>query len=505
VVEEVEAVSLRITLILMVLFMALGTLAIFEPLRRQQKEQEKKEHESLVLWLKDKKLERIRIPAEKSEETVDLQCALPEGCPFSNQGEWNVLSPFKSGGDAGAIGALASSFFNLPQHERLDFEGGAVDPKEFGFDRPSAEVELWVKGENQPYDLKFGKASEVGPNVYLSSSRDPKFVFLVPNYSANILKEKPAHWRNKRFYPGLDPQPVVRLRWKTVRQEIAAIQEDGHWRLVAPLKARASDLALAGLVSTVIYGEGKRAIANPQLDPEVKKVTAGKPELEIEFAGKTGEARRLLLYPFANGSSQAGAKRRLLAIVPGNDAAFEVEAPHFDRFHRDLKDFREIQFLDPAFRSGISELKLRFPREKKQLVLRLEQGSWVASGGDKAEKPISQERINAFLDALRDSPATDFPAPESAGGKYFRSQPFDLSLTAVSSGGKQRTFDFLVRERKSVLVGSDGELKEAADPLLKTLPVRFMDLTAAANQQVVMMPPEKEAKDGSSSKPKDGK
>ena len=70
--------SFRTTFILMIVFLILGTFAIFDPLRRQEKAEQKKERESHVLWLKDKKLASITVAAKGSRGLFDRRCPLAQ-------------------------------------------------------------------------------------------------------------------------------------------------------------------------------------------------------------------------------------------------------------------------------------------------------------------------------------------------------------------------------------------------------------------------------------------
>ena len=94
--------SARVSLVLMILFIGLAYLAFFEPLRTQQKEEERADRESHVVWLKEAKLEEIHVRGEKPP--VDLLCASKDKtCPFDGSGEWTISAPEKGNADASAV------------------------------------------------------------------------------------------------------------------------------------------------------------------------------------------------------------------------------------------------------------------------------------------------------------------------------------------------------------------------------------------------------------------
>lgn len=478
--------SPRALLVLMVLFVGLGTFAIFDPLRRKEKAEEEKDKAEHVVLLEGKLLEKITIRG-RHPLTV-LACARKEGCPFDGTGDWRMEQPLAGKGDPTSAGTLASTLLNLRHSEKLDFAPARPDAKEFGFDQPAAEVTLALKGEAAPLTLTFGKAAAVGPNVYLSSSAAPATVFLVPNYVPDMINKEPFHWQSKRLFPAAEGHAFTRLGWvdrkPRPQREIRAEKAEGKWRLRKPVSGAAGHLMLEGLASTVAYAAAKSVWSPGRGTSQAKQLLATRPELELEFEAG-GESHVLRLYPKP---SAAKGPKEFVAAIDQEPALLAVDASAFDRFRKDLKEYRQRSLLTEPERAAIEEAKLVFSREKHEATFRLEAGQWKQTGGEQLKEPLSQARMLAFLDALRDADFEDYLPKNGASSeaKAWRTQTPDLALELKDAKGQLvLATRFVVHNRGVAITEAEGELRTLGVPFLKQMPARVGDLGESANKQVV--------------------
>gem|GEM_PF-7067779 len=484
--------SLRTILVLMIVFIVLGSFAIFDPLRRAEKNDEKKERESHVVWLKDKKLEGLRIVGKNP--ATELICAIKDGCPFDGKGEWNMNQPVEGHADASAAATLASTILNLRHNERLEFPGAAPDPKEFGLDQPNAELTVKLKGE-PPMVLKFGKSAAVGPNVYLSVSSEPTKIFLVPSYVTDMVNKDSFHWQNKRILPNVESTGFTRLGWKNKKiGELRAYKMDGLWRMDRPIAALASQVMLEGLASTVSYASAKSIFSPWRGTVEAKGLLKGKPELEIGFSTADGNAHEVKL--FAKPGHKPGTARELVAVVDKEPVMFNLEASVFDRFQKDLLEYRQRSVLDDNVRAQVDEARFSFPREKLEAWFKLEGSQWKYVSGAKPTEAISSVRFNGFLDGLRDADFKGFfPVKgNSAEAKAFRTQTPDLHVELKGGGKLLLQAAFVVFNRSVALTSAENDVRSLGDSFLRVLPVRLSDLNESSNKQVVVKE-EKKAED----------
>lgn len=484
--------SLRTSLVLMILFVALGYFAFFEPLRTSERDDLAREKEAHVVWLKDSRLARITVEAARP---VALECALgPSGCPFDSSGQWVIVGD-KSTADSGAVGTLASSLLNLTHNGKVDFENG-FDPKEFGLDHPKAAVTLHLAGSPaRAVTLKIGNPNPTGPNLYLSSSEDQKHLYLVPSYLTAQLDQDPFHWRDKRLFPGAESTAVNRVAFRSRKAgEIVAVKDGKNWRLEKPRALQASDIMFDGLGSTLAYAAATAVFAPNRTTPEAKKVLAVPAALDVSFGLNGGVSHHLRLF-------QGG--KRALAIVDDREPVYVVDVATFDRFQKDLPEYRARSPLGEAVRSQVDGLVLKFPRDRQETTLRLEKDQWSITGGDKpGELMLSQGRLNGIVDSLRDADYKAFfplsgPSKEAA---VFRKETPDVVVTVTGGGKPLWQGKFLVFERRIALTESEGDVRALSGDFLKYLPVRLHDLTEPANQTVVTE--QKGAAHGNGAEPK---
>lgn len=482
--------NLRIILGLMVLFIVFGFFAIFDPLRKGELDSERRERESRVIWLKDKTVDSFWIKG-KSED-VKLDCQKKEkGCTWDGSGDWMISEPLKEKADPVAVGVLASSIYNLVHAEKISMEK-APDLKEFGLDEPTLELEMKIHGEADPVVLKFGKASAVGPTVYLSASHDSKHLFLVANNVSGIIDQGVFHWRNKRLFPGVDVSTVKSIQWWSDKGEFAA--DVRALRLTKPRAAVASAAMLNGLVSTAAYAEAKSVYYSPDLVDEesdeaekaemAKRKDLPKAFLEVSFVVDGGGQHKLTIYPYPPGK----AAKELLARADSSPVVYIMEGSTFDRFQRGILEYRQSSVLSGMMRSQIEEVSLSFPRDKKQVTLKMVGPKWAAVAGDIPEGDISQLRVSNFLDSLRDR-SFEGIVPLNGGSKEakaFQSTP-DVVVTGKLSGKALFEAKFVVFERKKALTEGEGEVKILGEEFLKLLPVRISDVVDVSNKKVTTL------------------
>lgn len=484
--------SARTLLVLMVLFVVLGTLAIFDPLRRREKEEAAKDREEHVVWLEGKKLEGIQIKG--SNPLTELLCANKEGCPFDGSGEWRLQEPLEGKADPSSAGSLASTLLNLKHAEKLDFAPGTPDPKEFGLEQPVAQVTLKIAGEKEPIQFKFGKAAAVGPNVYLSVNREPAKIFLVPNYLPEMVNKEPFHWQSKRLFPHSEGSAFNRIGWvdngpKAETKEVRALKLKGEWRLILPVGVLANPVMIEGLSSTVAFAAAKGLWSSWRGTVEAKELLKGKPELEVQFGTESGQGHVVKLYPRPR-PNQKG-PREFVAVVDMEPAMLIVDASVFDRFRKPLKDYRRRTLLDQAQRASIDEARLVFMREKNEATFKLEGGAenkqWKQASGEVLKEPLSQARLNAFLDSLRDADFEGFSPLKAASpeAKAWKGQTPELSVELRAQGKPVYSGTFVVHNRGVAITENEGELKLLGVALLKQIPVRISDLGESMNKQVI--------------------
>ncbi|RZA05880.1 MAG: DUF4340 domain-containing protein [Proteobacteria bacterium] len=482
--------SPKVTFALMLVFIAMGSFAFFDPFDLKANKETRGEQSSHVFWLKDKKLETFAI--QNGAENFQFQCLNQDGCAFDGSADWKLIQPVEDLADPTQVGSVAATIKALLIQEKVELEQ-APDPAEFGFPETNLAVEFRVKGENEPYKLTIGKAVPVGANVYAITNRAPKTIYLIANTVPLLLKKDLFHWRNKRLFPGTKPDTMNRLSWSTRGVNYRAERTDKGWMLKDPIAAPANSIMLEGLLSTLSYTNAKSVFAIGKEDPAAKKVLQGKPILEASFGIGDNPPASVKVFP------QPGAKPSATDFVAQSSALtplFVVEGNPLERFQKDLLSYRDRRLFPGAELSAANKLELKFPRTSQSITLEKKGPEWVQTAGVPTPEPFSQSRINAFVNSLATAEAQDFvsaPRPEVAA---FAKQTPDVELSVGEAGQPAATARFLLSERQFALTAgySEKEVRRFGADFLKVLPIRLQDLYASSNKQVITEP--KGAPDG---------
>lgn len=471
--------SLKSTFVLMVLFILLGSFAIFDPFSIKEKKEAEKDRADHVFWLKDKKAESLSI--KNRDLFVRLSCELPEGCSFDSAGKWNILEPVKDKADYPIINSVMSSILNLSPVDKMDFPQ-APDLKEFGFDRSDLEFSFKLKGESNPVSLKFGSISPVASNIYALVSTEPNRVYILPDPFAVLFRKDLFQWRNKKLFPDFLAEKVGQISWSSENAKISAVKKDGFWFLNKPIEARASFPMLEGIANTIEVLVAKALFANSSDTVAAKKVLQKKPILEVDF-GLPGKMESLKIYKTPNNDAAY-----YVAKVQGRDALYLIERSPVARFEKDLKEYRNRRLMNYEDTNKADEVVFEFPRDNKKITLKSVNGKWEYSAGDKPEEPISQHRVEKILDQLENGEVADFVSSKEKVALYNRL--VDSKIILKSAGRELVSLRFTLDSKNSAITAGDlpNEVKVLNGDLLAALPIRLNNLYESANKKVIVEP-----------------
>jgi hypothetical protein len=459
--------NLRTTLVLMILFMGLGSIAFFDPFRLEEKKNREEDAEKQVFSIQEKVVQEISI--RNGARSVKLACAAAEGCKLDGEASWKVIEPVQDEGDASAIATLANAVVNLRTIEKVPLDA-PMDPKEFGFEQGRPALEM--KTKEGVFRLETGSPTAVGPNVYLRVPGETQTLYIVAAYFPQMLDKEVFHWRNKRLFPGLESEKIAAISWKGRETSLEARKEKGKWRIESPIQAPANFIMMEGLASTLAYTSAKAILTK----------APGKPELEIEFSGG-----KIALSPRKDAPKGS---RELVAAVGGK--YFVVDAAPFDRFRKGMLEYRERRLFPEV--ESVEELELFFPRENKRVKLK-KNGAWQVVGGEIPTEPLSQDRLDALAGALASGEASAFLPASNPGARQFKRHKPDVEVILPGD----RKAHFLVAERKMALTEGiiPGEVRAFTGPFLAALPIRLADLYASHNKLAPQIKKEEDGHDHS--------
>ncbi|NUM87764.1 MAG: DUF4340 domain-containing protein [Bdellovibrionales bacterium] len=458
----------RVSLALIVLFVALGTAALFDPFGWKARKEEKKELEGQVYAWKDRRVAQLRLLGYGRE--IRLECAKDGGCPLDYSGDWRMLSPVQDDADPSNLGALLASLKNLAQLGRVETESDG-ELGEYGLHKPVARIEILFSGEKAPHWVELGGASAIGSNVYLRNSDNPRTVWLVASSIAEPLKKDAWHWRAKRILRGWETGQVASFEWKKGGASVSASKNGAVWTLEKPLQASGNAIMVEGLLNSVLYANAREV--------EGGAPPGSAPAFEAWVRGSGKEAH---VKVWRAPKSARGAQDVLVQVV-GRPLLYRADGTPFDRFNKPFDEFRLRRLLDFTVRNKMEKLTLRFPREKKFVEIRKNaSGDWERSGGEELKEPLSQNRIKNFLDSLAATDVEGFTRTPALLSVYRGIADLELEWE-----GKER-LKFVVHERSRALVNGElsGEARIMGGSFLSLLPIRVADLLASTNQKVVV-------------------
>jgi len=457
--EEEKTLSLKTIWILMVIFLSIGSFAIYDYLVLENKREDKKEQEQHVVWLRGKKLAGIKV--KNGTQVIRFECQSKDGCTFDGTANWLIKEPLQDLADSSSVASLASSILNLTFQDKLDFEV-PLDEVEFGLNDSKLLAELQLMGDGAPLQFKVGRSAPVGPNVYLQLNGERNRLFTVGTLFSEMLEKDLFHWRNKRIFPEVTVDAVDAISWKINGRKIEAKKEKGVWMLTSPVAANADYVMIESLVSTVVFASAKAEV------PQGTTVREKKRALEIMF-GTNSKQESFYLWDGPG------------ALVTTSDTKniFSVDALVFDRFKKNLIDYRDRKiFKDAPSLEAVEEIGFEFPKDRLKLTLKQVKGEWQA---DKAsDDPISQDRIHKFLRAYLSLEAKDIKG--RADRKSFNGQIADLVVSVPQLPSQK----FVISNRKLATTeyGSQ-ELGLLSEDFTKLLPIREVDLRESGNKQVL--------------------
>lgn len=472
--------SPKTTLVLMFVLLASISLAFFDPFRLKEKSEQKHELEIHLFWLKDKKLTELKVRNKNQE--IEMRCAQKEGCAFDVTADWKMLAPIVDIADSANISSLTSSLLNLTPVDRLKFDS-PPNLKEYGLDAPEYSMEIKVLGEAEPYKLSFGREAAVGPTMYAISNRLPNQILLIANYFPAALKKDLFYWRNKKVFSGLEVDQLTELNWIGPKGRMRFLKKEAKWQILEPIEARANQIMVEGLATTLAYAAAKDIFSDSKSSVQSKKIIASKPIWDFHFLAKD------IPYDLSLFKSDS---KDFIAATKSRDILYKIDPIVFDRFSKDIAEYRERKILPPEEKERLDEIHFHFLRDKKKLSLKMNGMNWDYLSGEKPAEPLSQKRISSFIDSLFSMDVQSF----SSGPEYalFNRAIGDLELELYTGQKLIKKMRFMMNARRFALTEGEGkEVRVLGEDFLRLLPIRFSDLFESTNKQFVIPSPKVEA------------
>src|SRR3989338_2022856 len=248
------------TLILFVLFLALGGYVYIVEIKGGGKKQEQKEKEKKVFVF--------------DQDNVDtLTLILPDKkIKFQRYGEkqWRFLEPMTDEADIFAVNNVVSVLHGL--EKQRTFEGEDFRKDEFKLEKPDTEIRFLVTGDEKEKVLKFGRNTTSGGSVYVQANDEAR-AYIIDGALRRDINKSVESFRNKVVLD-FSPQDIKEVSIEPSRQEetIHIVKEGEAWSLKKPVKAGVNEKNITAYLEEVSY---------LRADALVDKIDISKPYLKI--------------------------------------------------------------------------------------------------------------------------------------------------------------------------------------------------------------------------------
>lgn len=426
---------LRSTLVLLVLFLAIGGYAWF--VERERPPASEADANEQAFDVEARRITSLTVNAENGDVT---ELTRTEG-----EIDWVVTAPVQTEADDNAATAIATTLAALDI--RREVEQQAADLAPFGLDEPPVSV-TFATPDGEPLTLSVGDETPTGGERYAAIGNR---VLLVADFVESTLNRTTFELRDRSILEFTGPD-VTSFTVEQDDDTLRFAKAAGDWRVVEPLSARADFGLVEAMVGRLGSGEMLAIESDSAADNALEPFGLDAPRLAaaVEVGG---ESYTLLV-------GDENPETTVYARDAARDLVFTIDAALVDDLARDADTYRQKDLFD--FRP-FNATALTIVRDDR--TIRFEKGPAaanddaededaedVAGGGEEAWRRVEPEpadvespEMDVLLRALSDLRADSFV--ESRGGTALDAPLATFTATFGDSGEEER-----------VIIGRSGDL-----------------------------------------------
>lgn len=428
---------LRSTLVLLVLFLAIGGYAWFVERERPPASEADAGEEAFDVAAG--RITDLTVNAENGDVTVLTRT--------ENEIDWVLTAPVGTEADDNAATAIATTLAALEVRRVVEEEAADLAP--FGLAEPAVSVTFATPG-GEPLTLSVGDETPTGGERYAAVGGR---VILVANFVESTLNRTTFELRDRSILEFTGPD-VTSFTVEQGGGTLRFAKADGNWRIVEPLAARADFGLVEALVGRLGSGEMVAVESESAGDDALAPFGLDAPRLTaaVEVAGES----HTLLVGDENPETTVYARDAARGLV------FTIDAALVDDLARGADAYREKDLFDfrPFNATALGVLRdgrtFRFEKGPAAEDAEGEDAGEDAGGGEEAWRRIEPEpagveraEMDALLRALSNLRADSFV--ESRRGTGLDAPLATVTATFGDDGEEER-----------VLVGRSGEVTYAA-------------------------------------------
>ena len=353
--------------------------------------------------------------------------------------KWRLETPIKDQADGALVETLLSDLENWQKEGTIPAkEINAVKSKltEYGLNNPKLKLKLL--GRDRPPEILFGKDAAMEGRMYLRF-QNSKETFLASQSVKKDIDKKPEEFRDRKL-TDLSNAQVRRVVLKTPAGEMELGEQNTHWGILKPLRARADDQKVNDLISQVTSARIGQFVADDRgdlrpyglaeprgsitlFDQEQKKDQKIEIGESIKVAGREDKGQTLQI-----GAIPEKEKEQVYVRFAPRESVYTLPKKIEEILNTKPADLRD-NHLVRVDTSILDRITIDAPGKTKTVLARKD-GNWTVASRNNAA--ADSGAVRRMLDRLQDERVTKFVEDVASNlPKYGLDKP-QLQLTFSS-------------------------------------------------------------------------
>jgi len=363
-------------------------------------------------------------------------------CERKGKDEWRLIEPLRTEADNSTVTNLLDRLSNLQARQFVVERPKKAQLVSYQLDKPTLQVQLWLKGREKPLTVTIGKQHETDKTRYYARTSRFPAVVLIDEFDLKDIRKTENDLRSKKVLV-FKKDDVERLALKFDDTEIELRKrkegEETRWRMLKPVKVPADTWRVDDILWALDGAQAEGFIDKPT---NLAEFGLDKPQLELRLWEK-GRSQPKVIWMSVKGN--AGYLR-----TSEGDTVYKVRASLLDDLKKSPNDLRDLQVVKFK-RDDAEEIILRWDKKRVRLVKRGERNWEIVEPKRKSANWDTVDRILSELESMRaEKWVAEKPQPEHGLDKPQLTAEIKLkgNRTITVKFGKQT-------EQDSVFVSSD--------------------------------------------------
>ena len=331
----------RSTLILLVVFVALGAYVYYVELDRPPASETPANE--LLLDATAEEFSGLTVRVGDSETVLSR----------TGDGDaWQLTAPVAAPADDGQVSSITSALATLEIRRVID--DAAIDLTPFGLDEPVAEVGFIVPGDAPEQHLLIGDPTPTGGERYATLTGSGRIVLIASHLDTTFGKST-FDLRDKTIL-GFDASDVDQFEVESDGATIRLAKNQSEWRLQEPWDVRADFSTVEGAVGRLSTGQMRSVVREDATDTEtgdedLADFGLSEPRLAATLRLASATVTLLVGDETPDGSSYAKDSSRSIVFTIDSSLVTDLERSPDEYREKDLFDFRPFN----AFRLEVAQ------------------------------------------------------------------------------------------------------------------------------------------------------